>query len=92
MLWPGRFALRGETVADNGRQQGLALLNTCYLVGVGLAVPIGGIANQFLGPYMPARFGDRSPSFFLAAGLFAVIVTIAYKYLPSGSVPRAKHL
>lgn len=92
MLWPAMFALMGDTVADNERQQGLSLLNTCYLIGVGLALPIGGIANQIVGPYMPERFGSRSPSFFLAAGLFAVIVSIAYRSLPSSKGQSANHL
>ncbi len=88
MLWPALFALMGDTVGDNERQQGLSLLNTCYLIGVGLALPIGGIANQVFGPLMPDQLGDRSPSFFLAAGLFAVIVTTAYRFLPSTEVHR----
>jgi len=83
MLWPALFALMGDTVANNERQQGLSLLNTCYLIGVGLALPIGGIANQVLGGSMPSQLGNRSPSFFLAAALFALIVTTAYKWLPA---------
>ena len=46
MLWPAAFALMGDTVPEEQRQESMSLLNMCYLVGIALALPIGGIAND----------------------------------------------
>lgn len=49
MLWPAAFALMGDTVEDDQRQSAMSLLNLCYLLGIALALPIGGIANDLAG-------------------------------------------
>lgn len=91
MLWPAAFALMGETVTDKERQQAMSLLNMCYLLGVGLALPIGGVANQAFGSLLRPWTGDRSPSFFLAALLFAAVAITAYRYLPSRRAAETHH-
>ena len=49
MLWPAAFASMGDAVEDNERQQAMSLLNLCYMLGIALALPIGGIANDLAG-------------------------------------------
>lgn len=91
MLWPAAFALMGETVSDKERQQAMSLLNMCYLLGVGLALPTGGLANQAFGAMLRPWTGDRSPSFFLAALLFAAVAITAYRFLPSSRSVETHH-
>jgi DHA1 family multidrug resistance protein-like MFS transporter len=76
MLWPAAFALMGDTVGDGERQRSMSLLNVCYLAGVGLALPLGGVVNDLS--------GSRSASLYLAAILFAAVALAAYRVLPSG--------
>lgn len=83
MLWPAIFALVGDGVEDNERQKAMSLLNTCYLVGIAFALPIGGVANDLFGVYFATSSGERSPSLYLAAILFATVALTAYKALPS---------
>lgn len=89
MLWPAAFAQVGETVADNERQEAMSLLNSCYLLGIALALPIGGIFNDLLGRFFASTTGARSPSLFLAAALFAAVAICAYRFVPSGRDHRA---
>lgn len=91
MLWPAAFALVGESVRDQERQQAMSLLNMCYLMGVGLALPIGGVANEIFGPMLRSTTGERSPSFYLAALLFAGVALSAYRWLPSEARRREEH-
>lgn len=90
MLWPAAFALVGDSVPDGERQQAMSMLNMCYLIGVGIALPLGGAANELIGPYLASFTGARSPSFFLSAALFATVAIIAYVKLPSEREERAK--
>ncbi len=46
MLWPAAFSAMGDAVDDKERQQAMSLLNLCYMLGIALALPIGGIAND----------------------------------------------
>lgn len=91
MLWPAAFALMGASTSDGERQQAMSLLNTCYLIGVGVALPVGGAANDLLGYYFAEWTGERSPSLFLAALLFASVSLSAWRKLPSGADQRAAH-
>ncbi|MBV6458898.1 MAG: hypothetical protein HONBIEJF_02037 [Fimbriimonadaceae bacterium] len=90
MLWPAAFALMSETVEDRKRQQAMSLLNLCYLVGVALALPLGGIANDLLGRWLDPWTGSRSPSLYFAAGLFLVAAVMAFRTLPSEREKRAQ--
>jgi len=49
MLWPAAFSAMGDAVEDDQRQQAMSLLNLCYMLGIALALPIGGIANDLAG-------------------------------------------
>lgn len=78
MLWPAMFALMSDSVEDHERQQAMSLLNMCYLLGVALALPVGGIVNDLFGRFVADFSGARSPSLYLAALLFAGVSLTAY--------------
>ncbi len=65
MLWPAAFSAMGHAVADNERQQAMSLLNLCYMLGIALALPIGGIANDLA--------GVKWAGLILAAALFVTV-------------------
>lgn len=46
MLWPAAFAAMGDATPDSQRQQAMSYLNLCYMLGIALAFPIGGFAND----------------------------------------------
>lgn len=46
MLWPAAFSQMNAVVEDDERQQAMSYLNACYMVGIALAFPLGGIAND----------------------------------------------
>lgn len=80
MMWPATFAQMGDTVEDSARHKAMSFLNTCYLLGVALAIWLGGVVNDLS--------GTRAASFYLAALLFAAVATLAYWTLPSGRTHR----
>lgn len=84
MLWPAAFALMNDTVADGERQEAMSMLNMCYLVGIALALPIGGLVNDILGPWFSELGGARVPSLLLASLLFASVSVSAFRFVPSG--------
>lgn len=90
MLWPAAFALMSDTVDDSERQQGMSLLNTCYLAGVGLAMPLGGVVNDWIGPHLPPLF-SASPGLFLATLLFAAVAVTAYVTVPEDRKTHEHH-
>lgn len=90
MLWPAMFALVGDGVEDHERQKAMSLLNSCYLTGIAFALPIGGVVNDLFGVYFANSSGERSPSLYLAAILFASVALTAYKSLPSEKEHRQK--
>lgn len=75
MLWPAAFSAMGDSVEDSQRQQAMSLLNLCYMMGIALALPIGGIANDLA--------GVKWAGLVLAAVLF-ISVTIGAWKLVSG--------
>lgn len=89
MLWPAAFALVGESVQENEKQEAMSLLNLCYLTGIALALPLGGMANDFLGPFLSSFTGATSASLYLAAILFLACAISAMLVLPSGREMRA---
>jgi len=91
MLWPAMFALVGDGVEDHERQKAMSLLNSCYLIGIAFALPIGGAANDLFGTYFATSSGERSPSLYLSAILFASVALTAYRLLPSERDRREKH-
>lgn len=46
MLWPAAFSQMNAIVDDSERQQSMSYLNACYMIGIALAFPLGGIAND----------------------------------------------
>ena len=63
MLWPAAFAQMNAVVEDGERQQAMSYLNGCYMIGIALAYPLGGFANDLT--------GTRYAGIILAAILFA---------------------
>ena len=63
MLWPAAFAQMNAVVDDSERQQAMSYLNGCYMIGIALAYPLGGFANDLT--------GTRYAGIVLAAILFA---------------------
>lgn len=85
MLWPAAFACMGDLVEDNERQESMSLLNTCYLLGIALALPLGGIFNDLFGRALADFSGERTPSLYFAAILFAAATFMSYRSVPSGA-------
>lgn len=88
MLWPAAFALVGETVRANEKQEAMSLLNMCYLAGVALALFVGGAADDLFGRFTKESTGAHAPSLYLAAILCVVVSLLAYRWLPSGRAMR----
>ncbi len=65
MLWPAAFSEMGAAVADGERQQAMSYLNLCYMLGIALALPLGGFVND--------TAGVKWAGLILAAGLFACV-------------------
>ncbi|HZH97450.1 MAG TPA: MFS transporter, partial [Fimbriimonadaceae bacterium] len=80
MLWPAAFAAMGDSVADDERQQAMSLLNMCYLLGVALALPIGGLVNDVS--------GAKWASLLLAAALFGGVGYASWKFVPRIARPQ----
>jgi DHA1 family multidrug resistance protein-like MFS transporter len=70
MLWPAAFALMGDSVEDSERQQAMSLLNMCYLLGIALAMPVGGIIEDLTKSVLSRYTGAYSGGLFLSALLF----------------------
>lgn len=70
MLWPAAFALMGDAVEDGERQQAMSLLNMCYMLGIALAMPVGGIVEDLTASTLSGTTGAFSGGLYLAAALF----------------------
>ncbi len=70
MFWPAAFALMSEEVGKRDKAQSMALLNTCYLIGVAIAMPLGGIVNDIT--------GEKEASFFLTSTIFLCLTIYAW--------------
>ncbi|MEI7576293.1 MAG: MFS transporter [Armatimonadota bacterium] len=70
MLWPAAFSQMNSVVKDEERQQAMSYLNACYMVGIALAFPLGGIANDV--------FNVKSAGLVLAMILFIGAALGAY--------------
>lgn len=88
MIWPAAFAFIGESVGEDQKQEGMSLLNMCYLVGIALALLVSGVTDDLIG--LTTADGARShvPSLYLAAGICLTVSIFAYKFLPSGKTMR----
>lgn len=81
MLWPAAFAQMNAVVEDHERQQAMSYLNTCYMVGIALAYPIGGIANDLS--------GTKWAGIVLSLFLFIGASFAAYRMTTNAPVPPA---
>jgi MFS family permease len=81
-FWPAAFSYAGDLTEPNRRQEAMSLLNLCYLLGLAVALPLGGLVDDLA---HSARAG-----LFLAAGLFAVTGTLslAFVHAPHASQPE----
>jgi len=95
MLWPGAFASMGDAVDDSQRQQAMSLLNVCYLLGVALALPLGGIVNDIAAnfSFINDTLGKHSTSLLLATFLFCAVVFTGWRFLPNDAKhPATEHV
>jgi DHA1 family multidrug resistance protein-like MFS transporter len=67
-VWPAAFAHMSLLVSDSERQRGLSLLNTCYLIGIAVALPLGGVVEQVS--------GSLSSGLTLSAVLFGLAASV----------------
>jgi len=88
MLWPAAYALMGDICDEGEKQEGLSLLNTCFMLGIALALPIGGFVNDTLGERFVSAGGRHTPSFYLATLMFIFVTLSAYFFVPSGKEHR----
>ncbi len=75
MLWPALFSRMGHVVEDDQRQGAMSLLNLCYLLGIALALPVGGAVNKFA--------GHTYASLLLATFLFAAVSFTVWRFIPA---------
>jgi len=83
MLWPACFALVGESVDDDQRQQAMSYLNLCYMLGIALAPLIGGFADDLS--------GHKWASLFLSSAIFGCVATAVYHYVPKNTAVHGHH-
>lgn len=74
MLWPAAFSEMGAAVDDSKRQQAMSLLNLCYMLGIALALPIGGFVDDLA--------GTKWAGLILAAVLFACVAVSVFLFIP----------
>jgi MFS transporter, DHA1 family, multidrug resistance protein len=74
MLWPAAFAAVGDAVDDKERQQAMSLLNLCYMLGIALALPIGGYVNDLT--------HTKWASLVLAAAVFGGVALASLRFAP----------
>lgn len=91
MIWPAAFAAMSDSVEPNERQRGMSLLNMCYLLGVGLALPIGGMANDLTRAVLHDSVAGYTASFYLSAGLFGLVSLSALRLRQPEPKQRLPH-
>jgi DHA1 family multidrug resistance protein-like MFS transporter len=74
MLWPAAFSAINELVPDEERQQAMSWMNLCYMLGIALAFPLGGIAND--------ASGTKWAGLVLAGILFLAVSIGVWKLVP----------
>ena len=83
IFWPAAFAYAGRLAADDRRQEAMSLLNLCYLLGLGLALPIGGLADDLT--------HSHAAGLVMAIGFFALagVLSMVLVGQSAGSAPEA---
>lgn len=87
MLWPALFLAVGEAVTDGERQEGMSYLNLCYMLGIALAFPVGGIVDDWARAaggfgFAGLHVGGQGAGLVLAGGLFAVAALGVFFFIP----------
>jgi len=82
-LWPALFASVSDRVEPRRQAQAMSALNITYFVGIALGPFVGGWVNDTFGGTLGKTDAARyTPSFFVAAGCFAVAALVAYFVAP----------
>ncbi|MEQ1823950.1 MAG: MFS transporter [Fimbriimonadaceae bacterium] len=91
MIWPSAFAMMSNSVPDAKRQQGMSLLNMCYMVGIALALPIGGLVEDSTASLFKSSTGSNSGGIMLAALLFAGVFLTVHFFVKTDAKPTEDH-
>jgi MFS family permease len=91
MLWPAAFLRMNDSVADGERQQAMSLLNLCYMLGIAVAFPLGGAANDVVSQILQSQGLPpiRWAALILSAVLFAAVALSVWRLVPSGKPHHA---
>lgn len=84
MLWPSAYASVAEAVAEHEKGRAIAMLNGCFMIGLALGLPLGGIVNE--------QSGYLSASFYLASGLFLLAAIGAISFSRRQKRSGAEHV
>ena len=84
MLWPAAFAEMGASVERRDRQQAMSLLNSCYFLGIALAMPIGGISEDIM--HQMGYKHWQYAGLYVSVFLFAAIVLTSLFLIPRTAV------
>src|SRR5579862_4144884 len=75
MLWPAAFSEMGAAVKDCDRQQAMSFLNLCYMLGIAIALPVGGYVNDLA--------HVKWAGLILAAVLFTLVSISVVLFIPT---------
>lgn len=83
MFWPAVFAAIGDKISQDKQAQAMTVLNGTYFAGIAVGPLIGGLMNDTLAANLAASNPHRyAPSFYLAAGCFALCALLSYAVAP----------
>jgi DHA1 family multidrug resistance protein-like MFS transporter len=78
-FWPAAFAYVGLLTEEDRRQEAMSLLNLCYLLGLALALPLGGLIDDLT--------RSHQAGLVLAAGLFGTAALLSFAIVRMKSSP-----
>jgi DHA1 family multidrug resistance protein-like MFS transporter len=71
LLWPALFTQMNAVTKDEDKQQAMSYLNSCYMIGIALAYPLGGIVNDLT--------NQKWAGLVAASLLFMIASAVSYK-------------
>lgn len=83
MIWPAAYAAMNDAVEDNERQHAMSFLNLCYMVGVAIAFPLGGLVND--------AFQKRWAGLVLAIVMVLAVSVAVWRLLPEDIARQERH-
>lgn len=90
MLWPSVFASVADRCAPGRQARAMTVLNVTYLAGIAVGPLAAGLANDtFGGRYAVTDPHRYAPSFFFAAGCFALASFLSFLTAPGKAVRPA---